>query len=107
MTFWVATVARDTLFAYKASDGTRDFDKDIDVPADVCNHKNVEGTWLNAAGNVLYVATPCDSKKLFGIDLSNGAGNASHDSTLDISLRQGHGPAGGRIKGLWSDGHIV
>ena len=102
-TFWAAAPGRDTLFAYTASTGYRDDDKDIVVPDSVCEHDEVVGIWHDASRSLLYLATQCSTKKLFALDLSDGPANAHHIPVHDITLPHDHST----IKGFWSDGDIV
>ena len=102
-TFWAAASGRDTLFAYDASDGRRNYSKDIVVPDSVCDHDQVVGLWHDASQSLLYLATQCSTKKLFALDLSGGLSNAHHIPVHDITLPSGHGT----INGFWSDGDIV
>ena len=101
-TFWAAASGRDTLFAYAAADGRRDYGKDIVVPDSVCDHDQVVGIWHDASRSLLYLATQCSTKKLFALDLSGGLANAHHIPVHDITLPSGHGT----INGFWSDGHM-
>ena len=102
-TFWAAASGRDTLFAYEASIGRRDYSKDIVVPDSVCDHDEVVGIWHDASRSLLYLATQCSTNELFALDLSNGLGNAHHIPVHDITLPSGHGT----INGFWSDGDVV
>ena len=102
-TFWAVASGRDTLFAYKASTGYRDYDKDIVVPDSVCEHDQVVGIWHDAPRSLLYLATQCSTKKLFALDLSDGPANAHHIPVHDVTLRRAHGT----ISGFWSDGDVV
>ena len=102
-TFWAAASGRDTLFAYAAADGRRDYGKDIVVPDSVCDHDQVVGIWHDASRSLLYLATQCSTKKLFALDLSGGLANAHHIPVHDITLPNDHGT----INGFWSDGDVV
>ena len=102
-TFWAAASGRDTLFAYDAADGRRDYGKDIVVPDSVCDHDQVVGIWHDASRSLLYLATQCSTKKLFALDLSGGLANAHHIPVHDITLPNDHGT----INGFWSDGDVV
>ncbi len=102
-TFWAAGSGRDTLFAYDASTGEREFGKDIVVPSSICQHDEVVGIWHDTSRSLLFLSTKCSTKKLFALDLSEGTANAHHIHVHDVTLAQGHGS----INGFWSDGDVV
>ena len=71
-TFWAAEAGRDTLFAYRMSDGVRLYERDIVAPDSVCEHDQIEGVWHDTLDDRLYLSTQCSVRKLFALDLSDG-----------------------------------
>ena len=102
-TFWAAETGRDTMFAYRVSDGLRLYESDIVVPDSVCEDDQIEGVWHDTSDARLYLSTQCSVRKLFALDLSDGTASASHNPFFDSTLRSSHG----EVKDLWSDGDIV
>ena len=95
-TFYTLLDAQKTLFAYKASDGSRDLARDIELPA-LPGSPSLSSIWIDERSNVLYVLAPVQ-RVVYAIDMYDWA----RIPVLDIEVDRG-----GELEDMWSDGRYL